>query len=288
MFNASFGIWLYPGENQVTYTLETGYTGTAQLYCMEFFTGRYTMLPGNVFDPTEIDSVLMDIPTVIPEDFNSCVKVVFLTLAVTDAVPVQTYEVSFDANGGEGMMDPIKVEAGEFVLPDCAFEAPEGAEFAGWSLTMYGDVVEKIDVTENVTVYATWKDAIEPQPPVPEFSENVLVSIKSAGDGNVYVILTALDGRPIPGGEITVYLNYSVYNEKIDDYVDRNDVITVDVKESQNASEIVTVTVTGAPNYSLASSVVAEFAVGDIKYESDVVQFAPLSVEPAETPKPEE
>ncbi len=288
VFNASFGIWLYPGENQVTYTLETGYTGTAQLYCMEFFTGKYTMLPGNVFDPTEIDSVLMDIPAVIPEDFSSNVKVVFLTLAVTDAAPVQTYEVSFDANGGEGMMDPVKVEAGEFVLPDCAFEAPEGAEFAGWSLTMYGDVVEKIDVVGNVTVYATWKDAVEPQPPVPEFSENVLVSIKSTGDGNVYVLLNALDGRPIPGGKITVYLNYSVYNEKIDDYVDRSDPVTVDVKESQNASEILLVTVTGAPNYSLASSVVAEFAVGDTDYRSDVVQFAPVTAGPEEIVKPEE
>ena len=48
------------------------------------------------------------------------------------------------------------VPAGEFTLPECEFTF-EGMKFVGWSETRDGAIVEKIDVTENVTVYAIWE-----------------------------------------------------------------------------------------------------------------------------------
>ena len=69
---------------------------------------------------------------------------------------VSKFEVTFDANGGSGTMDPVMVPAGEFTLPECEFTF-EGMKFVGWSETRDGAIVEKIDVTENVTVYAIWE-----------------------------------------------------------------------------------------------------------------------------------
>ncbi len=69
---------------------------------------------------------------------------------------VSKFEVAFDANGGSGTMDPEMVPAGEYTLPECEFTF-EGMKFVGWSETRDGAIVEKIDVTENVTVYAIWE-----------------------------------------------------------------------------------------------------------------------------------
>ena len=47
---------------------------------------------------------------------------------------VTQFTVSFDANGGEGAMDPVTVNAeDEYTAPECAFTAPEGQEFDCWT-----------------------------------------------------------------------------------------------------------------------------------------------------------
>ena len=67
-----------------------------------------------------------------------------------------TYTVKFDANGGTGSMDSVKVEAGKkLTLPDCGFTAPDGKEFDTWDA---GDPGTEITVTKNMTVKALWKD----------------------------------------------------------------------------------------------------------------------------------
>ncbi len=53
-------------------------------------------------------------------------------------------------------MDPKMVPAGEYTLPECGFTF-EGMKFVGWSETKDGEIVEKIDVSGNVTVYAIWE-----------------------------------------------------------------------------------------------------------------------------------
>ena len=48
-----------------------------------------------------------------------------------------TFTVRFNPNGAEGTMSPIDYVSGSYVLPGCAFKAPEGKHFAGWRV--YGD-----------------------------------------------------------------------------------------------------------------------------------------------------
>ena len=81
---------------------------------------------------------------------------------------VTQFTVSFDANGGEGAMDPVTVNAdAEYTAPECAFTAPDGQEFDCWT---------NVDGTEtypagtslgllagDTTLYAKWKD-VEPAP----------------------------------------------------------------------------------------------------------------------------
>ena len=80
--------------------------------------------------------------------------------AIWEDIPVVTYTLTFDANGGTGTMTPIADLTGEHTLPANEFTAPSGKKFKGWSLTTDGAIVTKVDMTENKTVYAIWKDII--------------------------------------------------------------------------------------------------------------------------------
>jgi len=90
------------------------------------------------------------------------------------------YTVKFEAGGGSGSMADVADVKGEYVLPACTFTAPEGKEFAGWQV---GDEVkaagEKITVSADVTLVATWKDK----------GEEVLTSIE-----DVYAAAVAAEG----------------------------------------------------------------------------------------------
>ena len=49
----------------------------------------------------------------------------------------QPVVITFDANGGEGEMEAATPdENGEYLLPESAFTAPEGMEFAGWKIVV--------------------------------------------------------------------------------------------------------------------------------------------------------
>lgn len=81
------------------------------------------------------------------------------------APPTPKYKITFDADGGEGEMPEAEGEENDdYILPACAFGAPEGKEFDKWSVTVGGAApVDKIPgdsvkVTGNVTVKAVWKN----------------------------------------------------------------------------------------------------------------------------------
>ena len=80
---------------------------------------------------------------------------------VSVAVPVTTYTVKFNANGGTGTMaDVTGVPAGAYTLPANGFTAPEGKQFKGWSTDASGAVIEgtTYNVTGDVTLYAIWEN----------------------------------------------------------------------------------------------------------------------------------
>ena len=80
---------------------------------------------------------------------------------VSVAVPVTTYTVRFNANGGTGTMaDVTGVPAGAYTLPANGFTAPAGKQFKGWSTDASGAVIEgtTYNVTGDVTLYAIWEN----------------------------------------------------------------------------------------------------------------------------------
>ena len=84
--------------------------------------------------------------------------------AVFGATPIQvqptTYTVSFFANGGGGVMNPVTVQANTiYKLPACDFTPPAGKQFKAWQLgsTEFapGDTIK---VDSNFEFVALWKD----------------------------------------------------------------------------------------------------------------------------------
>ena len=81
--------------------------------------------------------------------------------AVWEDIPVVTYTVSFDANGGTGSMADVTGVSGEYTLPANGFTAPAGKQFKVWSVGGVEKAAgDKITVTANTTVTAVW-EAIE-------------------------------------------------------------------------------------------------------------------------------
>ena len=55
----------------------------------------------------------------------------------------ETYELSFDANGGTGTMADVSIDKGDsYTIPECTFTAPRGKEFAGWNLKINGELIK--------------------------------------------------------------------------------------------------------------------------------------------------
>ena len=88
-------------------------------------------------------------------------------LLATGSLRVHTFEdptfstVSFDANDGSGEMNALEKANGvTFTLPECAFDAPAGKQFKGWSIAPDGDVITDTTytVTKATTLYAIWED----------------------------------------------------------------------------------------------------------------------------------
>ena len=76
---------------------------------------------------------------------------------------LQQYTVTFDANGGSGTMNPVKVNAGErFELPENGFTAPAGANFKCWSINGEEYVPgDKPMLKGDTTVKAQWDGQID-------------------------------------------------------------------------------------------------------------------------------
>ena len=74
-------------------------------------------------------------------------------------IPVVTYTVTFDGNGGTGSMDAATGVSGDYILPVCGFTAPNGKQFKAWSVGgVEKDAGATINVTANTTVTAIWEN----------------------------------------------------------------------------------------------------------------------------------
>ena len=79
--------------------------------------------------------------------------------AIWEPIPVTTYTVSFNANGGPGTMADVTGVTGSYTLPTCTFTAPSGKQFKGWATSASGAVITdaSITVTADTTLYAIWE-----------------------------------------------------------------------------------------------------------------------------------
>ena len=80
-------------------------------------------------------------------------------VTVNYTVPVTTYTVSFDANGGTGTMADVTGVTGSYTLPACTFTAPSDKQFKGWATSAGGSVISgtTYEVSSDTTFYAIWE-----------------------------------------------------------------------------------------------------------------------------------
>ena len=80
-------------------------------------------------------------------------------VTVSYTVPVTTYTVRFDANGGTGTMADVTGISGSYTLPACTFTAPSDKQFKGWSTSADGSVISgtTYEVSSDTTFYAIWE-----------------------------------------------------------------------------------------------------------------------------------
>lgn len=80
------------------------------------------------------------------------------------SIPIETYTVSFNANGGTGTMNDISGLSGSYTLPESTFVAPLNKAFAGWKANNAGDTIavgDSYPITSDVTFYAQWADSYD-------------------------------------------------------------------------------------------------------------------------------
>lgn len=95
------------------------------------------------------------------------------------------FTVTFNANGGDGVMEPLTVTEGSSCrLPACTFTAPEGKEFDTWEIdgAKYGESA-LYPVTANTEVKVLWKDAGDTpdQPDVPGQTYSITIFPSDGG-----------------------------------------------------------------------------------------------------------
>ncbi len=147
-------------ENKYTLTFDAN-GGTGSMTAIADLTGEYT-LPANEFTAPSGKqfkgwSLTTDGAIVTKVDMTENRTV----YAIWENIPVVTYTVSFDANGGTGSMADVTGVSGEYTLPANGFPAPAGKQFKAWSVGGVEKAAgDKITVTANTTVTAVW-EAIE-------------------------------------------------------------------------------------------------------------------------------
>ena len=116
---------------------------------------------GQMFDKWVVNGVVVD-------DANSATTTFVMPAGNVTAeatyknIPVVTYTVSFDANGGTGSMADATGVSGEYTLPACGFTAPNGQRFKAWLVGGNEKAVgDKITVSANTVVTAVWENIPE-------------------------------------------------------------------------------------------------------------------------------
>ena len=88
------------------------------------------------------------------------------------------YTISFDANGGNGIMDSLVVDAGRNKVPECAFTRP-GYVFAYWAVgSATSDLTVSpgsyVSVDSNYVLFAIWAPGVQPEEKIEQDTINAI------------------------------------------------------------------------------------------------------------------
>ena len=145
----------------VTYTVSFDANGgTGSMADVTGVSGEYT-LPANGFTAPDgkqfkawsVGGVEKAAGDTITVNANTTVT------AIWEPIPVTTYTVSFDANGGSGSMADVTNISGSYTLPACTFTAPSDKQFKGWATSADGSVISgtTYEVSSDTIFYAIWE-----------------------------------------------------------------------------------------------------------------------------------
>ncbi len=86
-------------------------------------------------------------------------------IKVTENVSVKALwgvaEISFDANGGFGVMAELAIPGGDYVLPQCGFTAPYGMSFKAWSINGIAYAPETtVTISADTKIIAQWQNIV--------------------------------------------------------------------------------------------------------------------------------
>ena len=157
------------------------------------------------------------------------VQVYFLTAVEAGGV-IETYTVTYDANGATGAapVDETKYQAGQtFYIENQGELVKEGYEFVGWKYngTVYEAGKQFTMPTENVTFVAQWEEIVVV--PKKDFSEGYWVLVTEASELNAddYIVIAAAEedlamksyesGNNCGQIEITKSANLLIWNENV-------------------------------------------------------------------------
>lgn len=83
-------------------------------------------------------------------------------ISISYQAPAETFDVTFNANGGSGSMAGEDDQSGNYSLPSCGFTAPSGKVFSGWKANNAGDLLpvgSTYTLESDVEFFAQWVDA---------------------------------------------------------------------------------------------------------------------------------
>ncbi len=112
----------------------------------------FTAPKGFKFKAWDIDGIEYTVGATVTVTDNTTVKAVWMDKS--------EFIIHHWRNGGEGEMDNVTVfEGGSYILPECAFTAPEGFKFKGWSIDDEEyPVGATVTVTDHLTLTAVWME----------------------------------------------------------------------------------------------------------------------------------
>ncbi len=114
---------------------------------------------GAVDEDGEAVSVSLGVRPALELDLSS---VIFESTSNRFSLKPAGYTVHFDANDGSGQMKDVPNVSGEYTLPGCDFDPPEGQSFKAWRMDGTSNEFApgaKINIGSNTTFVAVWQAA---------------------------------------------------------------------------------------------------------------------------------